>query len=242
MPVFSMPDFAQDLSLRQYIISPSIDPLTDKNSPISDAEIEQIYRELGIPRDRKILLQVSRFDRFKNPVGVIEAYKIFKSKQHADGAIPTCLVLAGGSATDDPEGAQMKLEVEARAGGDPDIIILERPPTSHREINALQSGADIVIQNSSREGFGLVVTEALWKKQPVISTGVSGIKIQLLDGLTGLVAKTPAEMADRIEYLLRYPEVGKRIGESGHKHVKQHFLIPRQLRDYLRVIVDILKA
>jgi len=236
--IFSMAEFAQDLPIRQHIIPPAIDPLTDKNCELLQEEIERVYRKLGIPQDRKVFLQVSRFDRFKDPLGVIRAYQIFREKEPLGRSVPTCLVLAGGGASDDPEGEEVLAEVRAAAAGDPDVFVIERPPSSHREINALQRGADVIIQKSIREGFGLVVAEALWKKKPVVATPAGGIKLQVLDGLTGLLVRSEEELADRLEYLLENPEVSERLGETGHKHVKQHFLIPRELRDYLRVIAD----
>lgn len=235
--IFTLPDFAQDLNIPQHIVPPSIDPLSEKNINLSDEEIARAYENLGIPRDKKILLQVSRFDRFKDPVGVVQAYRLFQ-QLYPEFREQTCLVLAGGGATDDPEGAEVLAEVEARAEGASDILILERPPTSHREINALQRGADVILQKSTREGFGLVVTEALWKRKPVVASPVGGIKLQILDGLTGFLARTPEELADRLAYLLQHPQVGARLGEAGQKHVRQHFLAPRELRDYLRVIAD----
>jgi trehalose synthase len=235
--IFTMPEFAQDLNIPQHIVPPSIDPLSEKNLDLSDEEIARTCENLGIPRDKRILLQVSRFDRFKDPVGVVQAYRLFQ-QLYPEFAGRTCLVLAGGGATDDPEGAEVLAEVEARAGDASDILILERPPTSHREINALQRGADVIIQKSTREGFGLVVTEALWKRKPVVASPVGGINLQILDGLTGYLTRTPEELADRLAYLLQHPQVATRLGEAGHKHVRQHFLTPRELRDYLRVIAD----
>lgn len=234
--IFTMPQFAQGLTILQHFVPPSIDPLSEKNCDLPPDEIERICRELGVPSDKKILVQVSRFDRFKDPIGVIRAYKLFREtygKEHN-----TCLVLAGGGATDDPEGAAVLREVEAHAQGYEDICILERPPTSHREINALQRRADVVLQKSKREGFGLVVTEALWKRKPVVAAPAGGITLQILDGITGLLARSDEEWADRLAYLLEHPEAGERLGEAGHKHVRQHFLTPRELRDYLRVIAD----
>lgn len=235
--IFATAEFAQNLPIRQHIIPPAIDPLSEKNRELAGEEIARVYQELGIPRDRKVFLQVSRFDRFKDPLGVIQAYKIFS----IGASVPTCLVLAGGGADDDPEGAEVLAEVRARAKDDPDIHIIELPATAHREINALQRGADIVIQKSIREGFGLVVAEALWKRKPVIASPIGGIKLQILDGLTGFLVSSIEELADRLEYLLEHPRVGDRLGQTGHKHVKQNFLIPRQLRDYLRVIADRLR-
>lgn len=236
--IFSLTEFAQNLPVRQHIIPPSIDPLTEKNQELDAQYITEVYQKLGIPRDRKVFLQVSRFDRFKDPVGVIQAYQLFREKNRLNHSAPTCLVLAGGGADDDPEGALVLEEVRARSKGDPDIHILELPPTAHLEINALQRGADIIIQKSTREGFGLVVTEALWKKKPVIASAAGGIKIQVLDGLTGFLVNSAEELADRLEYLLQHPRVGERLGQNGYKHARQNFLIPRQLRDYLRVLSD----
>jgi trehalose synthase len=235
--VFSMATFAQGLAIPQYVVPPSIDPLSDKNCELPECDIERMYEKLGLPRDRKVFLQVSRFDRFKDPIGVIRAYQLFKQAYGIEGE--TCLVLAGGSAADDPEGAQVLEEVRARAEGQEDIFILDRPPTSHIEINALQRGADVVIQKSVREGFGLVVTEALWKRKPVVATPAGGITLQVLDGLTGFWARSDVELADRLQYLLEHPQVGVRLGEAGQHHVQQHFLTPRELRDYLRIVADL---
>lgn len=239
--IFSMTEFAQNLPIRQHVIPPAIDPLTEKNRELPAEEIEQVYRELGIPRDRKVFLQVSRFDRFKDPVGVIQAYRIFREKEPLGASVPSCLVLAGGGADDDPEGAEVLAEVRAKAKDDPDIYVMELPATAHCKINALQRGADVIIQKSIREGFGLVVAEALWKKKPVIASPAGGIKLQILDGLTGFLVNSIEELSDRLEYLLEHPRIGERLGQNGHKHVKQNFLIPRQLRDHIRVIADRLR-
>lgn len=236
--VFSMAAFAQGLAVPQYVVPPSIDPLSDKNCELPEGDIERMYEKLGLPRDRKVFLQVSRFDRFKDPLGVIRAYQLFKRAYGLAGE--TCLVLAGGGAEDDPEGTQVLEEVRARAEGHEDIFILDRPPTSHLEINALQRGADVVIQKSVREGFGLVVTEALWKRKPVVATPAGGITLQILDGLTGFLAHSDVELADRLQYLLEHPQIGARLGEAGRRHVQQYFLTPRELRDYLRIIADLM--
>jgi len=234
--IFSLPRFAQGLTIPQHFMPPSIDPLSEKNRDLPPEEVAAVCEELGVPSDRKVLVQISRFDRFKDPIGVIRAYKLFRETYGRE--FKTCLVLAGGGATDDPEGKAVLKEVEAHAQGYEDILILERPPTSHREINALQRRADVVLQKSTREGFGLVVTEALWKRKPVVAAPTGGITLQVLDGLTGFLASSDEEWADRLAYLLEHPEAGDRLGEAGHKHVRQHFLTPRELRDYLRVIAD----
>ena len=234
--IFTLPRFAQGLRIPQHFVPPSIDPLSEKNRDLPPDEVAAICEELGVPPDKKALVQVSRFDRFKDPIGVIRAYKLFRETYGREH--DACLVLAGGGATDDPEGKAVLKEVEAHAEGYEDIRILERPPTSHREINALQRRADVVLQKSTREGFGLVVTEALWKRRPVVAAPAGGITLQVLDGLTGFLARSDEEWADRLAYLLEHPEAGARMGEAGHKHVRQHFLTPRELRDYLRVIAD----
>ena len=152
--VFSVASFAQSLPITQFLMQPTIDPLAEKNVQLEDEEVKGIYERLGVPLDKPVLLQVSRFDPFKDPIGVIEAYRLAK-KYH-----DCSLVLAGGTATDDPEGEKVLAEVQEKAGGDPDIHILLLPPFSDREVNALQRGATIVLQKSTREGFGLVVAEA----------------------------------------------------------------------------------
>jgi len=235
--VISMGRFAPGVAVPQYVIPPSIDPLSDKNRELSAEEVERIYKGLGLPRDRRVFLQVSRFDRFKDPIGVIRAYGLFKRAYGRKDE--TCLILAGGGATDDPEGAYVLREVRAYAEGLGDVFVLERPATSHIEINALQRGATVVIQRSRREGFGLVVAEALWKRKPVVAAPAGGITLQILDGLTGFLARSDEELADRLQYLLEHPEVGARLGEAGRRHVKEYFLTPRELLDYLRLISEL---
>ncbi|MBD3257831.1 glycosyltransferase, partial [candidate division GN15 bacterium] len=166
--IFSMPEFAQSLPHPQFIISPSIDPLSDKNCELTEDEIQGTLSKLGIPADAPLLTQISRFDRFKDPIGVIEAFNLLSEGLNAR------LILAGGGATDDPEGAAVLEEVHEAANGDPNIHILELPSDAHREINALQRASAIVIQKSTKEGFGLTVTEALWKGKPVIGGNVGG--------------------------------------------------------------------
>ncbi|MBU1871589.1 MAG: glycosyltransferase, partial [Candidatus Omnitrophica bacterium] len=160
--IFSLPSFAQKLDIPQFLIYPSIDPLSDKNRELSSEEINSVLNKYGIPQDKPIILQVSRFDRFKDPIGVIEAYKL--AKKYND----CYLILAGGSATDDPEGLQVLNEVRQAADTDKDIFLLDLPPDANIEINALQRIATIILQKSTKEGFGLTVAEAMWKGKPVI--------------------------------------------------------------------------
>ncbi len=225
--VFSVANFAQSLPVTQFLMQPTIDPLAEKNVLIDDDEVEAIYARLGVPLDKPVLLQVSRFDPFKDPLGVIEAYRLAK-KYH------DCrLVLAGGTATDDPEGERVLAQVQEKAGGDPDIHILLLPPFSDREVNALQRGATIVLQKSTREGFGLVVAEALWKKKPVIAGDVGGIPLQVIEGVTGYLVHSVEGAAYRIRQLLEDPELARRMGEAGREHIRRNFITTKNIRNYL---------
>ena len=234
--IFSMSQFAQNLPHPQYLIRPSIDPLSEKNRELSSAEIQEVLDRLGIERDKPIILQVSRFDSFKDPVGVIQAFRMVR--RHT----PCKLVLAGGEATDDPEGPRIFAEVMEAAKDGPDIQILLLPPDAHHEVNALQRAADIIVQKSTREGFGLTVTEAMWKSKPVIGGAVGGIVLQLRDYNTGFLVHSPEGCAFRIRYLLHRPEMAKRMGQLAREFVRQHFLITRSLRDYLTLVIALLRA
>jgi trehalose synthase len=228
--IFSMSQFAQNLPHPQYLIRPSIDPLSEKNRDLTPEEIQQVLDNLQIERDKPIILQVSRFDSFKDPVGVIQAFRMVR--KHT----PCKLVLAGGEATDDPEGPRIFAEVMEAAQGEPDIQVLLLPPDAHHEVNALQRAADIIVQKSTREGFGLTVTEAMWKGKPVIGGAVGGIALQLRDYNTGFLVHSPEGCAFRIRYLLHRPEMAKRMGKLAKELVRQHFLITRNVRDYLTLL------
>ena len=233
--IFSLADFAQNLPHPKYIIPPSIDPLAEKNTELPQAEIDGIYQDFGLDRDRPMLLQVSRFDRFKDPVGVIHAYRLTKK------FLPSVqLVLAGGSATDDPEGEAVLQEVQAAAAEDPDIHILLLPPDAHRTINGLQRAADIVLQKSLKEGFGLTVTEALWKGKAVIGGNVGGIRLQVINFHTGFLVSTPEGAALRTRYLLHQPEKLREMGAKARQFVRDNFLITRQLRENLTLMLILL--
>jgi trehalose synthase len=225
--IFSMPDFAQQLPIPQFRIAPSIDPLSDKNKPLEKSYIAQVLEKYSLDPRRPILTQISRFDRLKYPLGVISAYKIVKKR------IDCQLALAGGGASDDPEGEAVLREVQEAAVGDPDIHILLLPPFSDLEINALVRGSTVVIQKSIREGFGLTVSEALWKKKPVIGGAVGGIKLQVIDGITGFLVHSPEGAAHRIAQLLRDRKMCQRMGENGYLHVQRNFLVTRHVKDYL---------
>ena len=225
--VFSAPEFSQDLPMPQYMIHPAIDPLAEKNREMTDADVEAVLADLGIRDDRPIVTQVSRFDRLKDPIGVIRAYQMVRRTAECQ------LVLAGGGASDDPEGAAVLKEVRQAADGDPQIHVLDLPPKSDREINALQRASAVVVQKSLREGFGLTVTEALWKKRPVVASAVGGIPLQVLHNLTGLLVHSVEGTAYRIRTLLRDPAFARRLGENGHEYVKTRFLTTSNLRRWL---------
>ncbi|MBI3635361.1 MAG: glycosyltransferase [Candidatus Rokubacteria bacterium] len=234
--VVSLPAFGRHLTIPHVVVPPSIDPLSDKNRALSSEDIATALRNLAVPDDKPLLVQVSRFDRFKDPVGVIRAYQIVKREYDVR------LVLAGGSATDDPEGPKVLAEVLEAVGQDPDVVVLDLPPDAHLAINALQRAATIVLQKSTREGFGLTVAEALWKGTPVIGGAVGGITEQIIDGVTGYTVRSPEEAAQRIRTLLEDPVRRRAMGAAGREHVRQRFLITRQLADYLSLLVDVTRT
>jgi trehalose synthase len=225
--IFSMSQFAQPLPHPQFLVAPSIDPLSDKNIDLSQTEINAVRADFGLDPDRPLLVQISRFDRFKDPLGVIEAYRMVRK------VLPVQLVLAGGGATDDPEGKAVLDEVMDAVAGDPDIHVLLLPPDAHRTINALQRMADIVIQKSVKEGFGLTVTEGLWKGKPVIGGDVGGIRRQVFNYHTGFLVSTPEGAAHRIRFLLHHRGMIDDIGHKAREFVRENFLLTRHLREYL---------
>jgi len=231
--IFSMPDFAQRLPHAQFIIAPSIDPLSDKNRDIPEAEIAATLETLKIPNNCPILTQVSRFDRFKDPTGVIRTFKLLSESVEAR------LVLAGGGATDDPEGAAVFEEVMDEAKDNDHIHVLMLPSDAHRTINALQRASTIIIQKSTQEGFGLTVTEALWKGKPVIGGNVGGIRLQVHNHHTGYLVNTPEGAALRIRELLRNPVKISNMGQTGKQFVKENFLLTRHLREYLTLMLGV---
>ncbi|HVN18775.1 MAG TPA: glycosyltransferase [Dongiaceae bacterium] len=225
--IFSSQSFARQLAIPQYLFYPCIDPLSEKNKELPESQIQQICDDFGIDRSRPIVTQVSRFDRLKDPVGVVQAYKL--AKKYVDCQ----LVLAGGGATDDPEGAVVLQEVKEAAGNDPDIIILDLPPWCAVQINAIQRASTIIIQKSLKEGFGLTVTEALWKGKPTIAGAVGGIPNQIIHKLTGVLVHSVEGCAYQIRYLLTHPEYARSIGMSGREHVKENFLMTTNVKRWL---------
>jgi trehalose synthase len=230
--VFSLDAFVQPMPHTVFLIPPSIDPLSVKNLPLDQETVSSVLSEFNIDRSRPTVAQISRFDRFKDPVGVIAAYRLAK-----DFVPGLQLVLAGGTAADDPEGAVVLKEVRDAAEGDADIHVLSTGHYSDRTINALQAGADIVIQKSLREGFGLTVTEAMWKAKPVIGGNTGGIRLQIMNHRTGYLVDTPEGAAMRIRYLLSERSRMTQIGLSARELVRQNFLVTRHLREYLTLMV-----
>jgi trehalose synthase len=229
--VFSAPAFSQDLAIPQYLIAPSIDPLSDKNKELPADYVSSIVDRYGLSRDKPLVTQVSRFDYLKDPAGVIEAYKLVKPY------VDCQLLLVGGSATDDPEGGKVLAEIKEKAGGDSDIHILELPPTSHLEINALQRASTVIIQKSIKEGFGLTVSEALWKGKPVIAGAVGGIPLQITHKYSGILTLSVEGTAYWLKQLLQSPDYARKLGENGREHVRDNFLLTRHLRDYMQLFL-----
>ena len=226
--VISSPNYARaDINVEQVIIPPSIDPLSDKNRELPEEMIDQVLNRLGIDKARPIVSQISRFDRFKNPCGVIEVYKRVKKYKDIQ------LVLAGGGATDDPEGPGILEELKDKVECDPDVHIIDLPPYSDIEINALQRASTVILQNSSKEGFGLTVTEALWKARPVIASAVGGIPLQICHEHTGILTHSLGETEAYLKKLLDDPEYAMKLGINGKEHVRNNFLITRHIRDCL---------
>jgi trehalose synthase len=232
--VFSAPAFARPLSIEQVLISPSIDPLSDKNKDLPDDVIDSVFQRFGIDRSRPIVTQISRFDFLKDPVGVIKAYKL--AKKHVDMQ----LVLAGGGATDDPEGPAVMEQVRQEADKDKDIFVLFLPPASDIEINALQRGSTIILQKSLREGFGLTVSEGMWKGKPTIASAVGGIPLQISHKYSGILTHSVQGTAHWMKQLVNEPEYAKRLGQNGKEHIKNNFLITRHIKDYLLLFISLL--
>lgn len=232
--IVSSPEFSRQLSVRQYLFCPSIDPLSDKNRELEPEVIAEVLSRLQIDPARPILTQISRFDRLKDPVGVIRAYRIVKRY------VDCQLVLAGGGAADDPEGSAVLEEVRGEAHGDPDVHVIELPAWAPLEVNALQRASTVIIQKSLREGFGLTVAEGLWKKKPVVASAVGGIPIQVIHKHTGLLAHSIEGTAYQIRFLLSHPEIAAKLGEQGHQHVKENFLITQNLKQYLALFLSFL--
>jgi len=219
-----------------HIVPPAIDPLAPKNMALSPDDAAFVCDQFGIDVDRPLICQVSRFDPWKDPLGVIDAYRLVNAE------IPEVqLALVGSMASDDPEGWDYFNSTIEHGAGDPDIHILNNfNSVGSIEVNAFQSQADLLIQKSTREGFGLTVAEALWKGRPFIGGNVGGIPLQVQDGVSGYLVSSPEECAQRALEILRDPELGRGLGRRGKEHVRAHFLMPRLLRDWLAVFAGLL--
>ncbi len=219
------------------IITPTIDPLSPKNAPLSPGRAQEIVARFGLDVARPLITQVSRFDPWKDPLGVIDAYRIVKER------IPEVqLALVGSMASDDPEGWTYLDKTIRHAGEDGDIHILHNfHGVGPVEVGAFQAASDVVIQKSTREGFGLVVTEALWKGKPVIGGNVGGIPLQVLDGQTGFLVESVQECGEKTLYLLEHPAEAARMGMAAREHVRRNFLVTRHLRDYLHLFHQMLE-
>jgi trehalose synthase len=231
--VFSLPKFAQRLRIPMLIIHPSVDPLSEKNRDLSRREVQQILDRLGIPQDKPILLQVAPYARAKDPLGVIQAYRLAKKY------VECRLVLAGGGAADNPEGSAVLAEARAHAARDPDIHPLVLPPDAALEINALQRAAAVVVQKPLHEDFGLGVAEAMWKGKPVIGSFAGGIPVQVVFEVTGYTVNSVEGCAFRIRQLLQSPDLMARLGGAAREYVRRNFLITRHLGDYLALLANL---
>lgn len=231
--IFSIPQFAQPMAHPQYIVAPSIDPLSEKNRELPLSDLQAVQERFNLDPDLPMMLQVSRYDRFKDPLGVLQACQL------AGKLTPLQLVLAGGGASDDPEGEAVLEEVRQAAAGNSRIQVLLLPADAHHTINALQRLADIVLQKSIREGFGLTVAEAMWKAKPVIGGDTGGIRLQVFDHYTGFLVRSPEGAALRIRYLLHRRELLKAMGQRARRFVGENFLITRHLREYLTMLLSL---
>jgi trehalose synthase len=237
--IWTMPHFVRpDLKQKVLIQAPTIDPFSEKNRDMPIEEAREIVRRFKVDPARPILLQVSRFDPWKDPLGVIDAYRLVKKE------VPTVqLVMIGSLADDDPEGQEYFDRTRKHAGGDKDVFLFTNlDGVKDREVNAFQRASEIVIQKSLREGFGLVVAEALWKGIPVVAGKVGGIVIQIQDGVSGYLVTSPEECAARCLDLLRDPALRKRMAQAGREHVRENFLITRDLRDQLELVASLAKV
>jgi len=230
--VFSAPGFSRPLPVRQFLIAPSIDPLSDKNKELPQETIKAVLEKYGIPTDKPLITQISRFDRLKDPVGVIEVYK--RVKKYIDCR----LILAGGTASDDPESVQVLEEVRERAGNEKDIHILIMSQNDI-DVNALQRASDVILQKSLREGFGLTVAEALWKAKPVVASHVGGIPLQIKSKYSGLLCRSIDGAAFAVKQLLNNPGYARKLGENGKAHIRNNFLLTRHLKDYLLLFLSL---
>jgi trehalose synthase len=235
--IFTLPDYVKDDLNGPEIFSvpPAIDPLSPKNVELSPETVDEILSRYGVDPQRPMVTQISRFDPWKDPLGAIDVYRVAK-REFPD----LQLVMIASMASDDPEGWSWYERTVRRAGEDFDIHVLSNlNGVGNVEVNAFQRAARVVIQKSLREGFGLVVSEALWKGRPVVAGNVGGIPLQIDDGKTGFLVNTADECAEKLLYLLRNREVADQMGSLGVEYVRDRFLTTRYLRDYLRIFCQL---
>ena len=216
-----------------FIIPPFIDPLSEKNRELKPEEINAVLEKYQIDPGLPIIAQIGRFDPWKGIGKTIDTYKLVRKKENCQ------LILAGGSATDDPEGVRVLSEIYEKTKNDPDIHVLNLPPMSDLEINALQRASRVIMQSSIKEGFGLTVTEAMFKAKPVLACPVGGIPMQLRDGETGYFSDAPKQTAERVAFLLRNPLAAELIGTRAKRYVEEHFMLPCRIADHLRAIGNV---
>lgn len=235
--IFTMPEYVKkDHGLQQLtFITPSIDPLSSKNITLTREQAQETVANFGIDINRPLISQVSRFDPWKDPLGVIDVYRIVKKE------LPEVQVaLVGSMALDDPEGWEYLYRTLRKAGEDYDIeIITNFNGITGFEVNAFQTVSDILLQKSLKEGFGLTVAEGLWKGRPVIAGNVGGIKLQIEDGLTGYLVNTVEECAERVLHLLRNPMLAREISEKGREKVRKNFLVTRNILNYMALFIKL---
>ena len=230
--ILSCPDFAQEMKPPPHFFMPAINPFNIKNRELTDKEIDERLAHYNIPTDLPLVVQVSRFDPWKDPVGVLEAFK--RARKEMDAT----LVLLGNFATDDPEGEQIYESLCACR--DERILILTSGDDSAL-VNALQTRAAVVLQKSLREGFGLTVSEAMWKGTPVIGSNVGGIRYQIEDGVNGFLVSSVEQAAARIVQLLKDKKLRDEMGERAHETVREKFLLPRYVDQYLDLFAEFRK-
>ncbi len=236
--IFTMKDYIfKGMDEDIFIIPPAIDPLSEKNRVMEIGEAKKIIEGFGVDTSRPIVTQVSRFDPWKDPIGVVEAYKLAKKE------IPDLqLVYMAGMASDDPEGHKIYEEVKKYVGSDKDVFLLTFTAPNELEVNAFQTYSNVILQKSTKEGFGLTISEALWKGTPVIGGNVGGIPTQIEDGKTGFLINSVEECAEKIVYLVQNKEIANEMGKRGREVVRKNFLLPRLLRDELKVIEKLTKV
>ena len=232
--IFHIPQFTkQDLDIPQYVMPPFIDPFSDKNRELTQAEIHKFLKKYSIPVDERFILQVSRFDRLKDPLGALRAFKIVQK------SFKVPFVYMGNFAPDDPPGKRVYEEFIQEAQGIPGVKVIVNPDPNDLVVNAFQRGAYVVLQKSIREGFGLVVTEAMWKKRPVIGGNTGGIRYQIVDEATGFLVNTVEGAAFWIRWLLSNPKLATLLGKQAYNRVRANFLPPHYLRNLLCVLLAV---